>query len=153
MWAFLNMHQHFDGYDHLLGRFSRGGSAGNRAFTSGPACIRWQVRAKRSSRLRKKPVAEKPAVEAPAVEAPAVEAPAVEAPAVEAPAVEAPAVEAPAVEAPAAEEPAAEEPAVEEPAAEEPAGLLLRMRAGLAKTQASFVGRIDALLRGRQGCR
>ena len=43
------------------------------------------------------------------------------------------------------------EPAVEEPAVEEPVGLLLRMRAGLAKTQASLVGRIDALLRGSQG--
>jgi fused signal recognition particle receptor len=43
------------------------------------------------------------------------------------------------------------EPAVEEPVVEEPVGLLLRMRAGLAKTQASLVGRIDALLRGSQG--
>ncbi len=48
-------------------------------------------------------------------------------------------------------EPVVEEPAVEEPAVEEPVGLLLRMRAGLAKTQASLVGRIDALLRGSQG--
>jgi fused signal recognition particle receptor len=70
---------------------------------------------------------------------------------VEEPAVEEPAVEEPAVEEPAVEEPAVEEPAVEEPAVEEPAGLLRRMRVGLAKTQASLVGRIDALLRGRQG--
>ena len=97
------------------------------------------------------PAVEEPAVEEPAVEEPAVEEPAVEEPAVEEPAVEEPAVEEPAVEEPAVEEPAVEEPAVEEPAVEEPAGLLLRMRAGLAKTQASFVGRIDALLRGRQG--
>jgi fused signal recognition particle receptor len=98
-----------------------------------------------------KPVVEKPVVEKPVVEKPAVEKPAVEKPAVEKPAVEKPAVEEPAVEEPAVEEPAVEEPAVEEPAVEEPAGLLLRMRAGLAKTQASFVGKIDALLRGRQG--
>jgi len=62
-----------------------------------------------------------------------------------------PAVEEPAVEEPVVEEPVVEEPAVEEPAVEEPVGLLLRMRAGLAKTQASLVGRIDALLRGSQG--
>ncbi|MDK2849069.1 MAG: fused signal recognition particle receptor [Desulfuromonadales bacterium] len=97
------------------------------------------------------PAVEEPAVEEPAVEEPAVEEPAVEEPAVEEPAVEEPAVEEPAVEEPAVEEPAVEEPAVEEPAVEEPAGLLRRMRAGLAKTQASLVGRIDALLRGRQG--
>ncbi|MGE4544762.1 MAG: signal recognition particle-docking protein FtsY [Pedobacter sp.] len=97
------------------------------------------------------PAVEEPAVEEPAVEEPAVEEPAVEEPAVEEPAVEEPAVEEPAVEEPAVEEPAVEEPAVEEPAVEEPAGLLRRMRAGLSKTQASFVGRIDALLRGRQG--
>ena len=92
-----------------------------------------------------------PFVEKPAAEKPAAEKPAAEEPAAEEPVVEEPVVEEPVVEEPVVEEPAVEEPAVEEPAVEEPAGLLLRMRAGLAKTQASFVGRIDALLRGRQG--
>jgi fused signal recognition particle receptor len=54
-----------------------------------------------------------------------------------------------------AEEPPAEEPPAEEPPAEEsqtpkPGGLFSRLRVGLAKTQASLVGRIDTLLRGRQ---
>jgi fused signal recognition particle receptor len=97
------------------------------------------------------PVVEEPVVEEPVVEEPAVEEPAVEEPAVEEPAVEEPAVEEPAVEEPAVEEPVVEEPVVEEPVVEEPASLFRRMRAGLAKTQASLVGRIDALLRGRQG--
>lgn len=49
---------------------------------------------------------------------------------------------------PAAPEPR-REPAVAPPAAEAPAPSLFdRLRAGLAKTQASLVGRIDALLRG-----
>jgi fused signal recognition particle receptor len=65
--------------------------------------------------------------------------------------VEEPVVEEPVVEEPVVEEPVVEEPVVEEPVVEEPVGLLLRMRAGLAKTQASLVGRIDALLRGSQG--
>lgn len=38
----------------------------------------------------------------------------------------------------------------EEPPAPKPGGLFSRLRAGLAKTQASLVGRIDTLLRGRQ---
>lgn len=44
----------------------------------------------------------------------------------------------------------AEDPPAEEPPAPKPGGLFSRLRAGLAKTQASLVGRIDTLLRGRQ---
>ena len=76
------------------------------------------------------PVAEDTAGDAPQAEAPQVEAPQAEAPQVEAPQVEAPQVEA--------------------PQAPKPGSLFSRLRAGLAKTQASLVGRIDTLLRGRQ---
>jgi fused signal recognition particle receptor len=88
---------------------------------------------------------------APAAEEPVVEEPVVEEPVVEEPVVEEPVVEEPVVEEPVVEEPVVEEPVVEEPVVEEPVGLLQRMRSGLAKTQASLVGRIDTLLRGHQG--
>lgn len=63
---------------------------------------------------------------------------------------DAPQAEAPQVEAPQAEAPQVEAPQVEAPQAPKPGSLFSRLRAGLAKTQASLVGRIDTLLRGRQ---
>jgi fused signal recognition particle receptor len=61
-----------------------------------------------------------------------------------------PEVAEPEVAEPEVAEPEVAEPEVAEPEVAEPVSLLQRMRAGLAKTQASLVGRIDALLRGRQ---
>ncbi len=114
-------------------------------------------------RLRRKPTAAPPAEEPPLPTEPATEAPAAEETVPPAPE-EPPAAEEFAGEEPPAALPVAEAPsAVAEPVTQEvlepPPGpvperapsLFERMRAGLAKTQASVVGRLDGLLRGRQG--
>ncbi|MEJ2471672.1 MAG: signal recognition particle-docking protein FtsY [Desulfuromonadales bacterium] len=72
-----------------------------------------------------------------------------EAPPAEEPVAEEPAVEEPKVEEPKVEEPKVEEPKVEEPKVEEPVSLFQRLRTGLAKTRGSLLGRVDALLGGR----
>jgi fused signal recognition particle receptor len=113
-------------------------------------------------RLRRKPAAP-PAEETPLPTEPATEAPVAEdtvppvpaePPAAEELAGEEPPAALPVAEAP----PAVAEPVTQEvleprpePVPERAPSLFERMRAGLAKTQASVVGRLDGLLRGRQG--